>query len=72
MLKYKLISKTENEFIYAYYPEGNANVPGIIAISADKKGRVIAESKDDLGKRYAFHAIHGIDVTREDGTVAWY
>ena len=72
MLKYKLIEKTENEFIYVYYPEGNEDAPGIIAISGHKKGRIVEESKDDIGKIYAFHAIYGLDVTRDSGIVAWY
>ena len=50
MLKYKLIEKTENEFIYVYYPEGNEDAPGIIAISGHKKGRIVEESKNEIYK----------------------
>ena len=72
MLKFLLIERTENEFIYVYYPEGNEQAPGIVAITGNKKGRIITQSVDDAGQRYAFHAIFGIDTTKESGIVAWY
>ena len=72
MLTYKFLNKIEGEFVFAYYPNGNQNEPGKIAISNDGKGRIIEESKADFGKRYAYHAIRGIDTTTESGTVAWY
>lgn len=72
MLKYKLLEKIGGELVYAYYPAGNENAPGKVAISGNGQGRVIEESEEDFGKRYAYHAIYGIDLTKEKGTVAWY
>lgn len=72
MLKYRFLNNINGESVYAYYPEGNENAPGKVAILGNKQGRVIEESKDDFSKYYAYHAIYGIDTTRETGTVAWY
>ena len=72
MLTYKFLNKIDGEFVFAYYPNGNQNAPGKVAISSNGKGQVIEESKEDFGKRYAYHAIRGIDTTQESGTVAWY
>ena len=72
MLTYKLLNKIDGELVFAYYPEGNENAPGKVAISVNGQGHVIEESKDDFGKRYAYHAVYGIDPTKETGTVAWY
>jgi hypothetical protein len=72
MLTYKYLDTTNGELVFAYYPNGNKVAPGKVAISGTRQGRVIEESKEDFGNRYAYHAIHGIDVTKESGTVAWY
>lgn len=72
MLIYKMLHKKDGESVYAYYPEGNENAPGKVAITGIKQGRVIEESKEDFGKYYAYHAIYGIAPDKEKGTVAWY
>ena len=72
MLTYKFLYKTENKFVFAYFPNGNEDAPGKIAITSNGDGRVLEESKDDFGKRYAYHAIKGIDTNQKTGTVAWY
>lgn len=72
MLTYKLLNKIDGELVYAYYPDGKEDAPGKVAISGNGRGRIIEESKEDFGKRYAYHAIYGIDTTKETGTVAWY
>lgn len=72
MLTYKLLNKTKNETVFAYCPNGDENAPGKVAISSNGQGRVLEESKEDFGNRYAFHAIHGIDTSKENGIVAWY
>ena len=72
MLTYKFLNKIENEMVFAYYPNGDENAPGKVAISNNGLGRVVEESREDFGKRYAYHAIHGIDISKEKGTVAWY
>ena len=72
MLTYKLLNQIDGELVYAYYPEGNEKAPGKVAIFGDKQGRIIEESPEDFSKYYAHHAVYGIDVTKETGTVAWY
>ena len=34
--------------------------------------RIIEESVQDFGKRYANHALNEIDLSKKSGTVAWY
>lgn len=72
MLTYKFLHKKENEAVFAYYPNGNEKAPGKIAFSEQGKGRILEESKEDFGKRYAYHAIRKIDPSKQQGTVAWY
>lgn len=72
MLKYEYLNKTDAGFEFAYYPEGNKTAPGKVVVTENGSGVVIEESPDDFGKRYAYHAIKGIDTTRKSGTVAWY
>ncbi len=72
MLTYKLASKTKYEAIYYYFPNGNEDAPGKIRIKSDGTREIVSESKNDLGKRFAFHALHGIDINSKTGTIAWY
>lgn len=72
MLTYKFLNRIDGELVYAYYPNGNEDAPGKVAVSDNGKGRVIEESIEDFGKRYAYHAIKGIDTKKEKGTIAWY
>ena len=72
MLTYKLSSKTKNETIYYYFPNGNEDAPGKISIKPDGTREIVSESKNDFGKRFAFHALHGIDIKSKTGTIAWY
>lgn len=72
MLTYKYLNKQNNEMLFAYYPDGDETAPGQIAITEKGKGRVVEESKEDIGQRYAHHAINKIDPSQKSGTVAWY
>ena len=72
MLTYRYLYTIDVEMFFAYYPEGDDNAPGKIAITEKGKGRVVEESLEDVGKRYGYHAIHGIDIMEKSGTVAWY
>lgn len=72
MLTYKYLHKEDGESVFAYFPNGHEDAPGKVAISDNRKGRVIEESKEDFGNRYAYHAIHGINLGKETGTIAWY
>lgn len=71
MLKYKFFEKTADGTVYEFYPEGNRRAPGKVLI-AGNEGKIIEESKADIGNRYAYHAISGIDRSNREGTVAWY
>ena len=61
MLTYEYIETQNGEMIFVYYPDGDKNAPGKIALIKQGEGRVIEESSEDIGKRYAYHAIYGID-----------
>lgn len=72
MLTYSFLFEQNDELVFAYYPEGDISMPGKVAITSGGDGRVIEDSKADFGKRYAYHAINGIDISKKSGTVAWY
>lgn len=72
MLTYEYLNKIDGELVFAYYPNGNKDAPGKVAITSNGNGRVVEESKEDFGKRYAYHAIKGINMNQKSGTVAWY
>lgn len=72
MLTYTLLEINGDEYLYAYYPEGNKNASGKVGLSMNGNKRIIEESAQDFGKRYANHALNGIDIQKENGTIAWY
>lgn len=72
MLTYILIERNGDEQVYVYYPEGNTDAPGKVGLSKNGDKRIIEESRQDFGRRYAHHALNGIDMWAERGTVAWY
>ena len=72
MLRYEFIRKVDKGYEYNYFPEGNKNAPGVVFIESKGKGHIIEESSEDFGERYAFHAIRGIDLSKNSGIVAWY
>lgn len=72
MLKYEFLEKIDDEYVYAYYPDGNKNAPGKVGVKESGEKRIIEESDEDFGKRYAHHALKSIDVTEKSGTIAWY
>lgn len=72
MLTYRLLEIDGDEYIYIYYPDGNEKASGKVGLSKNGNKRIIEESDQDFGKRYAYHALHGINITKEYGTVAWY
>jgi len=72
MLTYKLIFQENGVLWYAFYPEGDETAAGIVEFVNGEPTRIVQESKNDFGHRYAYHAYYGIDLTRETGTIAWY
>lgn len=72
MLTYILSELNGDEYIYFCYPEGNEDAPGKVGLSKSGESRIIEESSQDFGKRYANHAMNSIDISKESGTVAWY
>lgn len=72
MLKYEYLEKVDNGLVFAYYPEGDTSAPGRVVISEKGHGSIVTESAADFGRRYAFHAIKGIDPGKKSGSVAWY
>ena len=69
MLKYKLIYKDDHVMRYEYYPAGDGDTGIVEFINGD--GRIIKDSKDDFDGFYSSHALH-IDLSTEEGTIAWY
>ena len=73
MLKFILSKIVGTICYYLYFPEGNENAAGTIAIDFENdKMEVITESKDDFECLYAMHAMNGIEKGQIEGTVAWY
>lgn len=72
MLTYRLLEIKGEEYVYAYYPDGNEDAPGKVGISKNGNRRIIEESAQDFWKRYANHALNGIDLSQKSGMVAWY
>ena len=73
MLTFKFLYEKKGEYYYEYYAEGKHDDAGIVAMNNNGEGRIVNLSPSDEFKRYAFHAIYGIDVPNEkSGTVAWY
>lgn len=70
MLKYRLESKNDERMIYIYYPEGYLS-PGRVVFYSDGTKDAIEDSDDDVKGYYRGHALHGIPIGREHGTVAW-
>ena len=84
MLRYKLIKKLEDSYLYEYYPETQTEHKGIIRIflnknldekpqfDMDRKFEIIDESSEDFRGMYAKKACLRIPIERESGTIAWY
>ena len=72
MLKYKRVSSSKGTFRYEYYPEGDITKPGIVEFQEGARPKLLKESEKDVKGYYAVHALRGIDVDKESGTVAWH
>ncbi len=72
MLTYKLKEIKDHVKYYEYYPEGDKSECGIIAFDLDGGIDIIQDSKVDVKRYYAIHAVDGIDTSEDSGMVAWY
>lgn len=70
VLKFVLESNIDGRLVYIFYPEGQYE-PGRVAFNPDGSMELIEDSPYDVQGYYRGHALHGIDRTREWGTVAW-
>lgn len=78
MLKLLCIKKSENNFIYHYFPESKTDY-GILSINtATGEIQIIKDAENDIHRRYLGHAIselrkfHKTGVYCKESTVAWY
>ncbi|MDD3186606.1 MAG: hypothetical protein PHT76_15050 [Anaerostipes sp.] len=71
MLTYKRICQKNNELTYEFYPDGNLKAPGVVVFYLDGTKEILKDSEDDVKGYYSGHALNGIDITKENGTVAW-
>ncbi len=71
MLTFELESCENGRYVYVYYPDGNKDAPGRVALYEDDKREIISDSKDDVQGYYRGHALWGIPVGKKSGTVAW-
>lgn len=69
MLTYKIIERTEKVISYSFFPEGKGK-PGRITFSTDGNVLDVVSSPDDEIGWCVPHARH-IDITTDEGTVAW-
>jgi len=72
MLKYKRLYEKKGAIGYGFYPEGNISAEGIIEFKNGEKPKIVKPSPEDVKMFYAIHAMYGIDITKESGTIAWY
>lgn len=69
MLEFLLEKVAGTKYYYSYFPEGNKNASGMVAIDYDNDlGEVIKQSSDDFENLYAIHAMHGICKGQTEGT----
>jgi len=78
MLKLLCIKKSENNFIYHYFPEAKTDY-GILSINtATGEIQIIKVSESDMHRRYLGHAVSKLEKFYktnsylEESTVAWY
>lgn len=72
MLEFVLEKVVGTKFYYSYYPEGNRNAAGVVAVDYDNDSReVVTESEHDFEYTYAIHAMYGISKGQTEGSIAW-
>lgn len=71
MLTFELESVIDGKYTYVYYPEDNRDAPGKVILYEDNRREIVFDSKDDFKGYYRGHALWGIPVGKEWGTVAW-
>lgn len=72
MLTFELESCENGKYIYIFYPDGNKNAPGKVAIYEDGKREIIQQSSADFRQFFMGHALRNIDIKKKSGTIAWY
>ena len=71
MLTYRLLKEEDGAKFYTFKPEGTKR-PGVVAFYENGDREVLRESPDDEIGWYKGHALWGIDINTDSGTVAWY
>lgn len=71
MLRFRLIEYKDGRYIYAFMPDLDPNAVGIVAIYDNGDREVLEQSPIDVKQYYAGHALWGIPIGEESGTVAW-
>ena len=78
MERIELLSLTETEAVYKYFPEHETEIHGIVSVNRQSGKRTIRQLADGYGSEYAFHAFNeieryiAVDNFRPTGMVAWY
>ena len=78
MVRIELLSLTETEAIYKYFPEHETENYGIVSVNRQSGKRIIRQAASGYGSEYAFHACHEIDRYiaannfKPKGMAAWY
>ena len=70
MLTYRLDTRVNGISTYLFFPEGKELFGKVVF---DSFGEVleVVDAENDVKRMYAVHAIHGIDISRNEGIVAW-
>ena len=71
MLIYKLKEIKDDLRYYTYKPDVDETAFGIVAFHLDGSAEIIQDSKVDVKRYYAMHAISGINTSKDSGIVAW-
>ncbi|MCD7809026.1 MAG: hypothetical protein LUH02_06770 [Erysipelotrichaceae bacterium] len=71
MLTFELVKYEKGKYIYHFFPDIDKSAYGVIAIYDDGEREIIQQSSVDVKQYYMGHALWGIPVGEEWGTVAW-
>lgn len=71
MLTFELLEHENGRYIYAFYPNGNLEHPGIISINENGDKEILSQSDVDVKQYYAGHALFNIPVGKSSGSIAW-
>lgn len=71
MLTYRLEKRENGVSTYLFFPKGK-EVFGKVVFDSSGEVLEVVDAANDVKRMYAVHAINGIDISEDEGMVAWY